>query len=395
LRRKFSTSTAAASAKLSFMRQRLFGASFVLFCAFAFACGSSGGDDGSGGDGSSGSSGGASGGFGSSGASGTSGTSGDATCAASIANPQKAKVDIIFVIDNSGSMNEEMNQIKTNVNTFASKILGVGLDLRVIFIVARATSATQAGNVICVPPPLGGASCADNPPTFFHIPQSVASNNSFQLILSTYDSTNATLAWNKHLRLEATKIFVEVTDDESNMTHTAFDTALLAKAPAGMFGTATARKYIFHSIVSKPFADTPPTSAECGTADGPSVHYQNISLLTGGLIDEVCKTDYSGVLDKLAQNVVDKLGCELTYPTADAADPTKLVVRYTPANQPGQPLTQVTDASKCAGVADGWHYDDNAAPTRIILCPTMCNTANASTGSKIEALVGCKAPVPK
>lgn len=379
------------------MRQRLVGGAFTLGCALAIACGSSGAP-GTGEDDVNGSSSGeSSSGFGSSGASGgaSSGASGDATCAASIANPAKPKVDIVFVIDNSGSMTEEMNQIKTNVNTFANKILGVGLDLRVIFIVARATSATQAGNVICVPPPLGGANCADNPPTFFHIPQSVASNNSFSLILSTYDSTNAALAWNKHLRLESTKIFVEVTDDESSMTHTAFDSALLAKAPAGMFGTTTARKYIFHSIVSKPFAAAPPTTARCATSDGTSVHYQNISILTGGLIDEVCKTDYSGVLDKLAQNVVDKLGCELTYPKAEAADPTRLVVRYTPANQPGVPLTQVTDASKCGTVPDGWHYDDNAAPSKIILCSTTCSTANSSPGSKIEALVGCKAPVPK
>ena len=61
--------------------------------------------------------------------------------------------DILLVIDDSGSMTEEMTQIKTNVNTFASKIGGVGLDYVVIFIVKKGTS----GNTICVPPPLAGA----------------------------------------------------------------------------------------------------------------------------------------------------------------------------------------------------------------------------------------------
>jgi hypothetical protein len=375
----------------------LLGLSFALGCAAVFACGSSTRDGTGTGENDINGSGDPNGGFGSSGASGgaSSGSSGDPTCAASVATPQKAKVDIVFVIDNSGSMTGEMNQIKTNVNTFANKILGVGLDLRVVFIVAKASSPTAGGNVICVPPPLGGANCADNPPTFFHINQSVASSNSLSLILSTYDNANAALAWNKHLRLEATKIFVEVTDDESSLSSSSFDTQLLAKAPAGMFGTTAQRKYVFHSIVSMPFGSTPPTTARCATSDGTSVQYQNLSVLTNGLIDEVCKTDYSGVLDKLAQNVVDKLGCELTYPTADAADPTKLVVRYTPSGQSGQNLTQVTDASKCGQVADGWHYDDNAAPTKIILCPTMCNTANAGAGSKIEALVGCKGQPPR
>ncbi len=332
--------------------------------------------------------------FGSSGANGTSG-GGESSCAATVATPQKSKVDIIFVIDNSGSMTGEMNQIKTNVNSFAQKIGSVGLDYHVIFLVRKASSSTQSGNVICVPPPLGGANCTDNLPTFAHINQDVQSKNSLSLILSTYDSSSAALAWNKHLRVDATKVFVEVTDDESSMQSSAFDTALLAKAPAGMFGTAEARKYIFHSIISKPFAEKAPTTARCGTSDGTSVQYQNLSLLTGGLMDEVCKTDYSTVLDNMAKNIVDKLGCELGYPTAEAADPSKLVVQYTAQGAAPQKLTQVTDASKCGTVQDGWHYDDNAKPTKIILCSSMCTTANSSAGSKIEALVGCKAPVPK
>lgn len=334
-----------------------------------------------------------SGAFASSGSSGASGSSGD-TCAATVAKTEKAKVDIIFVIDNSGSMNEEMVQIKTNVNNFASKIGTSGLDFHVIFIVAKASTPTQSGNVICVPAPLGGANCADNLPTFRHINQSVGSTNSFALILSTYESANSNLSWKDNLRPEATKVFVEVTDDRSSMSFTSFDQQLLAKQPAGMFGTAQARKYIWHSIVSKPFAEPIPSTKVCSSAAGSSVDYQELSKLTGGIVDEVCKTDYSGVLDNIAKGIVERLGCELTYPTAQAADPTKLVVQFTPSGQPSKNLTQVTDPSKCTAVQDGWYYDNNAAPTKIILCPTMCATAANAAGSKIEALVGCKAPAP-
>lgn len=345
---------------------------------------------------SSGASGGGSSGFGTSTSGGaSSGASGGENCAATSAQTAKAKVDIIFVIDSSGSMNAEMNQIKTNVNTFASKILNVGLDLHVIFIVDKATSPNQSGNVICVPEPLAGPNCADKAPTFRHVDSSVDSTDSFEVILATYDSANAAIAWNNELRLDSTKIFVEVTDDESDISFTDFDAQLLAKQPAGMFGTAQARKYIFHSIISKPFADPVPSTNVCAGAAGPSVDYQELSKLTGGLIDEVCKTDYSGVLDNIAKSVVDKLGCELTYPKSEAADPTKLVVQYTPQGQPGKPLTQVTDTSKCASVPDGWFYDDNANPSKIILCPTMCTTANSAPGAKLEALVGCKAPAPR
>ena len=320
-------------------------------------------------------------------------SSGDAACAASVAETNKAKVDLIFVIDNSGSMTEEMRQIKVNVNTFAQTIGTSGLDYQVLFIVRKATSPTQTGNVICVPAPLAGANCADNPPRFHHINQDVQSNNSLTLILSTYDSTNMALNWKQHLRPEAYKVFIEVTDDESSLASAAFDTQLLAKAPAGMFGTATARKYIFHSIVGWTDGTANLTGPRCSTAVNIGLRYQELSKLTGGIIDSVCKTDYSGVLGKLATGIVEKLGCELTVPSSATSDPTSVVVQVVPPGGTPKNLTQVTDASKCATVPDAWYYDNNTAPTKILLCPTTCTAL--TNASKVQALVGCKAPQPK
>lgn len=316
-------------------------------------------------------------------------------CAASVAQVEKAKVDLIFVIDNSGSMTEEMTQIKLNVNNFARKIGMSGLDARVIFIVAKASSPTQTGNVICVPAPLGGANCADNPPLFWHINQSVGSLNSLQLILSTYDSPNAALAWNKHLRPEAYKVFVEVTDDQSTLAHTAFDTQLLAKAPAGMFGTAAARRYIFHTIAGWQAGTAFVTGPKCNTSENNGSQYQMLSQLTGGIIDSVCKTDYSGVLDNIAKGTVERLACELSVPQQASSDPSTVAVRATFPGAGATPLTRVTDASKCAANPNGWYYDDNTAPKKILLCADFCTKVNDAPGTKIEAVVGCKAEDPR
>ena len=368
-----------------------------LLC-LALACGSPGkvGDDfpdpgtsSSGASGASGASGGSSSFGGSSGTSGgASGTSGG-SCAAVAAKTEKAKVDIIFVIDDSGSMTEEMTQIRTNVNTFAAKIGTVGLDYTVTFIVKRGVPTANDRNLICVPAPLAGANCADNPPTFHHVNQDVQSTDSFKLILSTYDQS-----WKNYLRQDATKVFIEVSDDASDMPYTQFDAALLAKQPAGMFGTATARNYVFHSIISKPFADPIPSNNICNGAAGRSVDYQQLSKLTGGIIDEVCKTDYSGVLNNIAKGITDRLGCELKYPSSAESDPTKLAVTITPKGAAAQTLTQVTDVSKCGTIANAWYYDNAAAPTKIILCPSTCTAANATADTKVEALVGCKAAPP-
>jgi hypothetical protein len=333
---------------------------------------------------------------------------GPGQCVATVAHPERAKLDIIFVIDNSGSMYDEMTQIRANVNRFAQKIESTGFDYRVLFIVRKATGVGAFGDVgICVPAPLAGASCADNPPKFYHIDQDIQSSNSFENILGTYDDTDSQFrlldvnagrplppTWQDKLRLDSTKIFVEVTDEESGMKAEDFDRALLDKQPAGMFGTAQKRKYIFHSIISKPASATAPSTKICATARGTSLEYQKLSQMTGGLMDEVCKTDYSAVLDNIAKGISDKLGCELGYPGA-GIDPSKVVVQYTATGKAAANLTQVTDVSKCGQIPNAWYYDSAPNPQKIILCPTTCTSTSATTGAKIEALVGCQAPAPR
>src|SRR5690606_11504642 len=154
------------------------------------------------------------------------------------------------------------------------------------------------------------------PPRFFHIDQPVGSWNSLQLILETYEAAPIEFlgngkgtgpGWKTYARPEATKVFVVVTDDESRMSSNEFDRALLAKQPARAFGTQLQRNYPFHSIGSKPSGAKAPTTERCDSASGTSVQYQRLSLLTGGIIDEVCKSDYSDVLDRLADGIASKV----------------------------------------------------------------------------------------
>lgn len=317
----------------------------------------------------------------------------DAACGATVQTANKGQVDIIFVIDTSGSMTEEVVQTKTNINGFATTIGQSGLDYQVIMIAARGTGGLQ----ICVPPPLGGANCADNPPLFHHINQSVASTNSLSLALSTYDSANAALNWSKYLRPTATKVFIEITDDNSSLAYTSFDTQLLAKAPAGMFGTTQDRKYIFDSICGWLDPSAILSNTKCPSAVNIGSAYQNLSVLTKGIVDSVCKTSYQGVFQNIAKGVAGKLGCQFDMPKSNGnpIDPNKVVVRYTPGSGPAKNLTQVTDASKCAQFPDAWYYDNNTTPTKILLCSGACATVGADTAGKIEIVAGCATDPPK
>jgi hypothetical protein len=364
----------------------------------AFACGSSprsfdpDGAGSSGGPGGTGTTGGApTGSIGSSG--GSSSGTGDQACAADVTTATRAEVDIVVVIDTSGSMDDETNQVKANINTFASSIGTSGLDYRVIMIAEKPIPLPFPVPVpgICVPPPLGGASCADNPPVFHQIAETVGSTDSLQTILDQFPT------YEPWLRPAAYKVFIEVTDDNSALSWTDFDAQLLAKSPA-QFGTPTARRYIFDSICGWKKGTTVLDANKCGTSENIGDQYQNLSKLTGGVVDSVCETDYSGVFGNIAKGLVTKLGCEFAVPKStdgSAVDPTKVVVQYTPGGGATKPLTQVTDASKCGSVADGWYYDDPAAPTKVVFCPSTCATAGADTDGKVEIALGCQAPPPK
>ncbi|MBS2017320.1 MAG: hypothetical protein JST00_30835 [Deltaproteobacteria bacterium] len=337
-----------------------------------------------------------SGGLGTSSGGSSSGTSGE-TCAAQTTSAQRAEVDIIVVIDTSGSMGEETAQVQANINKFAAKIGSTGLDYTVVMIAEKPKPPPipipgfPPLPGICVPAPLAGASCADNPPKFHQIDTDVGSTDSLQIILDQYSTYQA---W---LRPTAYKVFIEVTDDNSSLAWATFDTQLLAKSSA-QFGTATSRRYIFNSICGWSKGTPVLSGTKCGSAVNTGDQYQNLSKLTGGVVDSVCETDYSGVFDNIAKGLVTKLGCEFAFPKETGgkpADPSKVVVKYTPGGGATKPLTQVTDASKCGTIADAWYYDDNTKPTKIVFCPTTCTSAGGDTGGKLEIAVGCQAPPPK
>lgn len=322
-------------------------------------------------------------------------------CAADVTAAKRAEVDIIVVIDTSGSMGEEMAQVQQNINNFATSIGNSGLDYQVIMLAEKQGPAIPLPipipippTGICTPAPLGGANCADNPPKYHHINQTVDSTNSLDLILSTYDTQ-----WKSMLRQSAYKVFIEVTDDNSDLDWQQFDTQLLAKQPAGMFGTASARKYIFNSIVGWQDNTAPLSSQKCGSAVNNGDQYQHLSQTTSGIIDSVCKTSYANVFNNIAKGLVTTLGCEFAIPVpknGGTVDPTKVVVNYTPGGQTTpSPLQQVTDASKCGSIPNAWYYDDNNNPKKILFCKSLCDTAGADTGGKLEIALGCKAAPPK
>jgi Putative metal-binding motif len=67
-------------------------------------------------------------------------------------------IDVIWAVDSSGSMSEEMATVEAEINAFANTLAGSTSSTQLHLVADRGTESFE----ICVSPPLGGAACADN-----------------------------------------------------------------------------------------------------------------------------------------------------------------------------------------------------------------------------------------
>jgi hypothetical protein len=349
----------------------------------AFACSATGADSkGSGGSSGSSAAGGSSatGGTLTGGSSGTIGTGGsgnvgidaatdgpidpDAACQTVSAKASKPAVDIIWIVDNSCSMGDEVAKVRTNINgSFVPTIAASIIDWRVIFISAKGSSSQQ----VCVDPPLAGANCADNPQQFHQLNCTVGSTDSLTIARNSYAAPGfvcaaGTIPWSTHLRFDSTKVFVEVTDDEAGapffLNALGFDGWAINEAqPPGMFGTAAARKYIFHGIIGMdPANPNVACTSATNSAEAPGLEYQKLAQVTGGTVRSICEDDWSNIFTTIAAGIVSKLSCEYAVPpppNGGSIDPNKVNVNFTPGGGTSEDILQDNNAG-CDQGANGW-----------------------------------------
>jgi hypothetical protein len=240
-------------------------------------------------------------------------------------------VDIVMIVDNSGSMVATTVEAERALPQFALRLDQGQVDYRIILIsrhriAARATSP-EASTSVCISAPLSGLpSCpAASPalaPRFFQYSVKIDATDSFQRVLDgaitpdPFALTNA--GWLEWLRPGAHIEFVEVTDADSDVSAEAFVSGLAALAPEHFAATTTDPGFVFHSIIGvarraiagdvyRP--DEPIQPQLCarleGNPDNVGQIYQALSRATGGLRQPVCPATALGTrLDVIAADVV-------------------------------------------------------------------------------------------
>lgn len=85
------------------------------------------------------------------------------------------------------------------------------------------------------------------------------------------------------------------------------------------------------------------------------------------------------------------LACEFMIPSAPPGEILqydKVAVKVTSADQTQKEIPRVLAAQSC-GSKEGWHYDDVVVPGKIVLCPASCAAVKAELDAKVGVYFGC------
>ena len=353
----------------------------------------------------------------------------DAGCGTASASAmlETEPVDIILIVDNSGSMKEELQSVENNINdNFATILKSNGVDYRLIAI-SRHRDDTNTS--LCVRAPLSTlASCPapapGNSDRFFQFDNKIESDDSLDRILDTYiqpfggaclslcdngqtseddgddNSKSTAIGWSEWLRPGAKKVFLEITDDNDDMPPATFVRELTALSPD--FGTVDAPKFIFHSIVGV-VGKMPATEAylpnepiqtmRCENVSTAGETYQQLSILTGGLRFPICQfAAYDVVFNRIAKDVITntKLTCDFAIPAPPAGkqlELDKIAVSYSSGGMVVNDFGQVGSASECR--PDAFYIENN----RVFLCPEVCQTISADPQGSVAVLFTCNSTI--
>lgn len=299
-----------------------------------------------------------------------------------VADPARAPVDIIWSIDTSGSMNQEVEIIEERMNFFAEFIGESYLDYRVIVIGNSRNpdpTANDSTYDICIGPPLSGNNtCPDeDSDTYRHVRYYVHSDDGLGAIISQYPE------YQDFLRPDASVHMVAVSDDESTLSAADFMQDLAALTNPGF-----PNGIMFHSIVSDHYPDDELVvipglielpagcSGPYGDAEAYGEQYVTLSAETGGVFREICSAEWDDIFIAIGEQVLASSTLPCTYNIPEPSDGLAIVyedVVISFEQEGGQTveLDYVESAAGCAA-GNGWYYDDPANPTTIELCEGIC-----------------------
>lgn len=186
-----------------------------------------------------------------------------------IFNSEAAPLDMVWVIDNSGSMSEEAALVRRNFSAFLTE-LNKNTNFRLALI--SATEAMNRNYGVTLPNGF-------DPANHLQISQTVGSTNGPQILLNNFSTLS------QFLRMDSKKILVFVTDDNSN---TKADQVLNSLVGQG---------WSSNDVSVSAFIGLGAAQSKCQASTG--TQYQTLASQTGGKTYNICDADWTAHFNDL------------------------------------------------------------------------------------------------
>lgn len=232
----------------------------------------------------------------------------------SVTSSTNNKVDILLVIDNSGSMAGEQEKLASAFSNFINNL--AGLDWRIAITTTDVSGNTSAGKI----KKLGNT----NSSPYFIQPSTPSALNVLQqyIIVGTDGdgSEKGLTAIHKFIDLAKTSSSKEytfyrpdavlstvvVTDSDEAAYTTNYETAeAFLNGSSGLLAKISNKPYVHHSSII-----IPDDSACLGSGEDYGTTYFNVSNLTGGISASICSENYGDQLNKFASTIVNKISSQ-------------------------------------------------------------------------------------
>jgi Mg-chelatase subunit ChlD len=293
-------------------------------------------------------------------------------CASISAAAERVQLDMIFLIDRSGSMSgPKWTGTKSALSKFfndpASNKIGVGLSyfpnykaepcIPEDYYTLNVPIDTLPDNTFALTNSMPADATGGTTPTWGALKGALAAATAYQDAHPTHKV-----------------ILVLATDGDPNGcgATTIDDIAALAKSARAYNGVLT---YVI------------------GVAGSTIANLNKIAAAGGTTAAYDVTLDINEFAAKIEEIRGASLGCEFEIPPppgGEDLDPDKVNFSYTPKGVgEAKLLLRADDLADCNG-KPGWYYDNNDKPTKILLCPASCATVQADTQAEVEALFGCK-----
>jgi hypothetical protein len=226
----------------------------------------------------------------------------------------RVPVDIVFVVDNSGSMAAETAAFESALPQFVASLERNDTDYRIVLLSRHRSeersASEEASTSVCIAAPVSGlASCPAPSPVsserFFQYSIKIDASDSLQRLLQAFDTPDpfgvTHGGWSELLRSDAQVIFIELSDADSALSASDFVAALSAKSPQRFAADLAQPGFIYHSVVgiaqksgvADVYGANEPIelgvcSAGGDTPDNAGAVYQELSRSTGGLRMSIC-----------------------------------------------------------------------------------------------------------